>query len=309
MDPHLPYALTAKGFLLAEMDRHVDARAFLLQGLTLDPSSAVGWSSLAFAGWASGDNVGGAMAGRQAAKLDPNDTSPRFHIGMSLYQAGMLAEALQWFESCLDVDPDDMWALNSLVGVEWATGDRVAARAYVSRMREAGADNVFVMYYTGLAEAFDGNLEEAETALNQVVSASPYYANSGFPSAQALLGWVMVELGRPEGRERLESLRLLRVEQLEAGSSHTTAHLDLAVIASVLGDEEEQLRWFLEATRLDERGLLSLFGDTQMTDRIRDRPGFQSWVRESEKRRAAQRSELAATGPWTPEAVMVGGGG
>ena len=118
---------------------------------------------------------------------------------------------------------------------------------------------------------------------------------------------MQAESGRPEGRERLENLRRVRVDQVEAGNLSVRRALDLTVIASVLGDEEEQLRWFLEAARLDMQGLLYFLRDFPWLDRIRGRPEFQSWLQESEERMEAQRRELDAMGAWTPEAVLEGG--
>jgi hypothetical protein len=52
------------------------------------------------------------------------------------------------------------------------------------------------------------------------------------------------------------------------------------------------------------RGVTHALRSAPWLDRIRHRPEFQAWLRESEERMAAQRRELAALGPWTPEAVL-----
>ena len=176
-------------------------------------------------------------------------------------------------------------------------------------MREDFADNPMALYGAAMFDAMAGNLDAAEATMRQAVSAVPDLSAWGAPTAQVLLGWVAAQSGLPDGREQLERLRQVRTEQVEGQPMSSAYHSDLVLIASVLGDEDEQLRWFLEATRLDRRSVWYVLRNAPWLDHIRHRPEFRAWLSESEERMAAQRGELAVLGPWTPEAVLGGEGG
>jgi hypothetical protein len=75
----------------------------------------------------------------------------------------------------------------------------------------------------------------------------------------------------------------------------------------VLGTPDEQLRWFLEASRVDEgRDLYHMARDAPWLDPIRNTAEFQAWLEDEAEELAAQRRELEALGPWTPEALVGG---
>ncbi len=302
LDPGLPEAQATKGWLLAQVQQFEAGRGSLQRALTLNPSSELAWSGLAAAGFWSGDHVGGALAGRQGARINPNGVSSRLYLGYSLSHVGMYDEAAQWLEQASEVGPNYAWILQGLLWNSVAAGDLRAARAYVVRMREVGADNPMVLYNAALWEIIDGDLEASESALSQLVLSTPTYHIFALPSVEVVLALILAQAGGPEGRDGLENLRSLRVEQVESGWSSNFLRTDLAAIASVLGDEDEQLRWFLEAIRMDQIGVLYVGRDLPWNDPIRDRPEFQSWIHESEQRMASQRRELAAMGVWTPEA-------
>lgn len=307
VDPSLPSALAWKAHLLASAGQYEASRAQAQQALALDPSNIGAWTALAASGWWSGERVGGALAGRRGARLDPNGWGSAWNLGMNLMYAEMFEEARLWFERVVDVDSDNMWGLLSLMSIAMSTGDVGTARDYASRMREAGGDNPNALFFSALSEAWAGNLAAAETQMRQVVASSPDMSVNGTPTAQALLFWVMARSGRSEGMEQLEGLRRRRIQQVEAGAPGMDIRSDLTVIASVIGDADEQLRWCLERTGSDGNGTWYSMRDAPWLDRIRDRPEFQAWLQETESRLEAERSELASMGPWTPEAVLGGG--
>ena len=114
----------------------------------------------------------------------------------------------------------------------------------------------------------------------------------------------MAESGDPEGRARLERLREARLERVAAGRAGEVTYGDLAVIASVLGSPDEQLRWFLEAAPLDRQRDFYLMRDFPWHDPIRSSTEFQAWLEREAEEVAAQKRELEALGPWTVDAVL-----
>jgi TolB-like protein/Tfp pilus assembly protein PilF len=309
LDPNLASAHASKGWLLTFRDQFEAGRASLQRAITLNPNLEIAWSGLALNGLRTGDLVGGALAARRSLQADRYHWGAALFLGNCFMVAGMHDEAARWYDEGWEVFPS-MWFLSALMSNAVSAGDRPAAQEYAARMQEDFADNPMALYS---AAAFYylavGNLEAAETALRPAVSSLPELNLYGSPTAQALLGWVQAQSGRPEGRERLERLREVRMEQVEQDAASLAYHNDMMLIASVLGDEDEQLRWFLATTRLDAGGMWYLARNGPWFDRIRHRPEFQAGLREWEEELATQRRELAALGPWMPEVVLGGEGG
>lgn len=70
---------------------------------------------------------------------------------------------------------------------------------------------------TELSSDVRDEYDAAASMLVQLVQSDPDLSNNGILTAQVLLGWVLAESGLPEGRERLENLRELRLQrELEA---------------------------------------------------------------------------------------------
>ena len=131
-----------------------------------------------------------------------------------------------------------------------------------------------VLYGVAYLEIAEGNLEAAANTLGEIVRSQPNMNLNGTPTAQALLGWVLAESGRSEGREQLERLQELRLESVAAGRAREGTYRDLSVIASVIGTPDDQLRWFLEASRMDGGGDLHLVRDFPWLDPISSWPSL-----------------------------------
>jgi serine/threonine-protein kinase len=302
-DADLPVAHAVRGFVLADLGHREEGEAALQRALSLNPSLGDAWGALAAIGWWYSDFVQGALAGRQGARVDPRSWNTMLHLSNCLAYMGMSRESAAWIERVLEVEPHNIWALWKLAFGSLLSGDEANARAYAARMREAGADNPNVLGYAGLFEVLRGDLDGAVAALEAIDASALTTSTSGYPTAEALLGWAEIRTGRPGGVERLENLRSRRLAQSAAESTSLTRINDLSVIASVLGDEEEQLRWFREAIGRAPLMVHPLRG-APWYDGIRDHPDFQAWLRASEELMAGYRRELAAMGPWMPEEVL-----
>jgi len=213
----------------------------------------------------------------------------------------MSDEAAQWGNRGLTLVPNDQWSLYALQWASVSAGDLPAAGQYASKMREAGGDNPASLFNAAEVYIMQGDWQAAEDALRQV---NPRMSWGQSPRAAALLGWVLTRSGQPEGREGLEALRQSRMQRVEDGSALIQDFGDLAVIADVLGSEDEQLRWWLAAAQQPRGYWYYNLQTSPYVDRIRGRPEFQSWLRETEEKQARQRRELAAVGDWTPDAVV-----
>ena len=158
------------------------------------------------------------------------------------------------------------------------------------------------LWATELSSDVREEYDAAASMLVQLVQSDPDLSNNGILTAQVLLGWVLAESGLPEGRERLENLRELRLQRMAEGRAWEGTYI-LAVIASVLGSPDEQLRWFLEASPLDgQRDLYFLCATSRGTIRSGERPKSRRGSRP--KRRTWRPSSGSwrrwVRGRWTP---------
>jgi hypothetical protein len=239
-------------------------------------------------------------------------------MAISLTLVGNYRDAAQWFERGLSVDATSVWSATGLAWARLLAGELEDVGDPVATMRASGADNPMVLYLTALFDVSLGNLASAERWLGEVAPGWPDVTVNGNPHGRAVLGWLQARSGAPNGREALEEVRRIRLDELESvdeswkvgqvqverdGESSLARFHDLLLVASVLGDEEEQLRW-LRAVPTGDTGQLCLHRHYPWFDRIRDRPEFQAWLRECDERAAAQRKELEAVGGWTPEEVL-----
>ena len=244
--------------------------------------------------------AGGGGGGVQVASNRAAQIQPAYCLGY----VGMYDEAQAWFERVLEEEPNDFYALHALVNFSVANDDYPEARRWAVRARESGASSVLGTYFIAFLEIAEGNLETAASLLREVVQSEPGLNSNGTPTAEVVLAWVLAESGRPEGRERLEALRGVRLERVAEGHGKERIYRDLAIIASVLDSPDEQLRWFLEASREDRIRDLYEQRDFPWMDPLRDVPEFQAWRETVAAEVAAQRRELEALGPWIPAAVL-----
>jgi tetratricopeptide (TPR) repeat protein len=316
LDPEIPDAYTAMGFSLG-----YDGAPYYRRAVEIYPSDAWGWALLGATGWWTGDHVNGALAARRGVRVAPNDWLPAYHLGWCLALVGMYEEAAQWYKRAIEIDPLEFFSVQALAWLYRAQGDTEAARQYLEPMLEMGASNASALYTLAFNDLMAGDLGSARGNLTQATRINPRQASNGLPVVEVILGWVLSELGFPEVQRELEHLESVRLEELEQklegletaepeeiphaqALSLTGTYNDLTVIASGLGNLEEQSKWFLKAAELDR---MNLFYHTlrfaPWVEEIADRPDVREWMQEKERQMAIQRRELEALGPWTPDEI------
>jgi tetratricopeptide (TPR) repeat protein len=316
LDPEIPDAYTALGFALG-----YDGAPYYRRAVEINPSDAWGWALLGATGWWTGDHVNGAIAARRGVRVAPNDWLPAYHLGWCLALLGMYEKAAQWYERAVEIDPREFFSAQALAWVYRAQGDTEGAKPYLQPMVDVGGANASALYTVAFNDLVAGDLGSARGNLAQAARINPRQASNGLPVAEVILGWVLSELGSPEGPrelERLESVRLRELEEKLEGLETDEAeqipaaqalslsgtYNDLTVISSGLGKLEEQSKWFLKAAELDR---MNLFYHTlrfaPWVEEIADRPEVRRWMQEKEQQMAIQRRELEALGPWTPDGI------
>ena len=110
----------------------------------------------------------------RALASDPEDTDILLDRGIALLDAGRLPEAREAFARVIELEPDRGRA-HLFAGIAaYRVGAYSEALSHVNRAGELDASiRTQSRYYAGLAEAFQGNLANAEVAFGDVEQQSP----------------------------------------------------------------------------------------------------------------------------------------
>jgi TolB-like protein/cytochrome c-type biogenesis protein CcmH/NrfG len=296
--PENPRTLRNQAWILADSGQPDSARVVLQRLVAQNPNHADAWGLLAELGWRSGDNVGGALAGRRSAVLDPQNLFGSVNVGYSLMSAGMYDEATRWMNRVLAFDPEMIGAKNVLALAALGAGDDDALRASLSHAARGGSP--FELFDAAMLRVALGDLEGAEDALEELTETNPALAYGPWPSTSVMLGWIRHHRGDPGAGEALEQLRSHRLG--EGPGLHPADHV---LLAAALEGEDELLRAFLDGSPSGWVAPWYLWATTSPAfEPIRHRPEFQSWIAATERDMAAQRRELDVMGPWIPDEVF-----
>jgi len=144
---------------------------------------------------------------RQAARLAPRATDPRFHLGEVLWQLGLLPEAIAaWREACA-VGPGHAAPHYALAEALLAVGDAAGARDIAGRVLTLAPDNprrstIHATARLILAEGTSSDARAERAAAAEVI-AEALAREPALRAVPSIAGPLAVALDRlPEGEER-----------------------------------------------------------------------------------------------------------
>ncbi len=133
-----PEALNVFGLVLAEAGMTVRAREVLERSLEIDGRNPVARQNLALAALHAGDWPASEIEAREALALNSQLPLAWNYLGMSLANQGRVDEALEAWQSSVEVGPGDLDVLFNLATVAARSGRREIARPALERfIREA----------------------------------------------------------------------------------------------------------------------------------------------------------------------------
>ena len=163
--------------IVAYGEQHLDeARALFEKVLELDPNDTIALHYLALIAQRQGDRTRARELIERGLVLDPDDADLRVDLAVLQLEAGQTAEARQSFDRVLAARPDDARAQLFAGIAAYRAGAYAAATPHLDRA--VALDPTLALqarYYTGLSEAFLGNLPVAEGAFDEIASQSPQH--------------------------------------------------------------------------------------------------------------------------------------
>ena len=121
-------------------------------------------------GRSSNDSGGTAGSSKSSVTTLPSDM---LGVALQLHQNGQLDQAVKAYESVLQTDQNNAYALYNLGQIAQTRGDNAAAIAFYDKALASDPTLNFVVYNRSLAYRDTGRNEEAIAGLRQVVAADP----------------------------------------------------------------------------------------------------------------------------------------
>ena len=195
-----------RGNLLREQGRNTEAEQYFQEAIAEQPSTAIGYSNLAFcyAHWA-GHSPKALNTIDRAISLDPNQ-APFFAIrAWILVNLDKYPDAIHVATQALTLDPENILALNAQTRAYIGLHDWKLAEAHAHHVLTLAPRNENAANFLALALRQQGKLQESETVTANLLAQVPESTLT-----QVNAGWSALQAGdhRRANRHFLEALRL-----------------------------------------------------------------------------------------------------
>jgi tetratricopeptide (TPR) repeat protein len=165
-----------KGVVAYGEERLDDAKALFEQVLEIDPNDTVSIHYLALIAQKQGDRARAKELIQRGLALDANDPDLLLDLGVIQLEAGETADARATFDRVLAAKPDDAKAQLFAGIAAYRAGAYSEALPHLDRAVAIDPKlALHARYYTGLSEAYLGNLPQAEGAFSDAETASPQH--------------------------------------------------------------------------------------------------------------------------------------
>lgn len=163
---------------------------------------------------------------RDLLKDVPNRASAHAGLGLAQYAQGDLKGARKALQRAVELEPDDILALNTLAVVHDLEGQHQQAQDYYQQMLALNPDDAGVANNLGVSLMLLGKFAEAEAALRHAVDISPKHR----------AGWN--NLGLALGRQELYEEAIVAFRK---GSDKQGAHNNLGYVYYLNGRYDEAI--------------------------------------------------------------------
>jgi pentatricopeptide repeat protein len=240
-DPHFTLAAMRKGDLLMSLNREADGllqwrsamkllaerpltrrEELRIRGMFAFDSADYGTSDKYFAQWA----------------LEyPHDLRPLFYRTVPLILSGHAAEAVQYLEKVVTIDPNHQGAFAQLINCHAALGNFDQARAVLGRMKKLG-DPSRCAFKSGQIESCEGDFERAWAEFDSLGRTDSRSGDAGWHLKGAIYkAMLLAEAGAWENMARLTEASAHRVAGRLADTDRAYQSILLAFAWLALGEQ------------------------------------------------------------------------
>lgn len=217
--------------------------------VTQFPASFVLWSFLGAAGTQSNQNLLAVEAYQRASKLNPNDPSIHYSLGVTLQQAGNRDAALACYQRAIKLKPVYADALNNMGNILKEQGRLDDALDAFQRTLALKPHNIGTLSNMGNVLKEQGNFDEAIAAHQAALALKPDYLDALCNIGNAYMEKGQVDLA-------IESYQ----KALKIKPDHADAHCSMGAILKKQGKNDESQRAYSKAIRIDSTHVNALVG-------------------------------------------------
>lgn len=294
LDPDLPEAYRALGFVHSVYGREAAALQASLRALDLRPAYAEALNNAGWSRYYMGDMVEAERLIGRAFRLQPTVPQLRSNVGAIWAALGRVDEAELWLDEVLETNPGLTAARNWRVFVDLERGDPEGALErslqYVEDEVPASAAHARVAFSALLARDFDLTRDHARRIVAMAAEADPF----SLRRVETILGKALAVEGAVESSARFARDAIETVNaSVDRGADGWDPPWELSAAYLVLGDDAEALRHLTEAV---ERGFphATLLRLDPTFDPLRGQAEFDRLVRRVQTRTEDQRKESRA---------------
>lgn len=326
-------AMALKVFQYGEPYRWADSSlATAVRAVALEPELAEAHLAVGLAHMAREQYEAALEGFERAVVLSPSYAGAMINTGVVKWRLGSYDQALPWYRRALDHGPvDRAIALSTMAGVyaflalfeeaESAVAEALSlqpdlpiahlnavllrlvqgrddeAVAQGARLLTTSPGNARAWATAGTAYQFSGDLARARDHYERAYEISSTSFDLLWRPVTVLLAhtlWIAGERGR--AMDLLEEYQALARQQVDAGNEGPFVRYNLAAVHSILGRQEEALRWLADAVDRGRKEHLFLARDP-LFDNVRSEPGFRRIVAENVAEMDRQRRRVLAPGP------------
>lgn len=169
--------------LAAKLNEHIGGDLFgakaLARMVTMDKETAEKLAALGYVGAVDHTGIDADQAANQAAGLDPKDMVPhweRLQKADQMKATGKFRQAVEEIEACLELVPDDLWAMGLLISAYMEQGDWDRAEEMGLRKMRHEPNDPAVYMILGRIAAGRRNMQKAEDYYRQALKVDPNFA-------------------------------------------------------------------------------------------------------------------------------------
>jgi tetratricopeptide (TPR) repeat protein len=189
---------------------------------------------------------------KKALLLDPNNPGIALNLGLAYYKAGQIPQAAQMFSNARQITPDNLQITLLLADCQLRLGHNRSVIQLLQPAEQQNADNLAIAYMLGMALVRDGQVQEGQKRVDQILRngdsaesrfllgtqmfaagdfpaavkqfASAIELNPSLPDLQAFYGQALLNTGDPDAAA--DAFR----KELASDPNHFEANLNLAQI-------------------------------------------------------------------------------
>ncbi len=190
-----------------------------------------------------------------AIRINPEDSVIQLCLASVLAKQGRLDEALNHFDKGLQIDQDNASAHNNMAIIFRSQGKIKKAIYHFNAAIRIDPDNTISHKYLGDIMKRQGNIDDAIVHYGTAIKLDPDFREAQISLGEAHFVMGNIFVGKGEINEAIDHFQ----KSLQLNYNFAKAHTNLGYALLTQGKEDEALKHFLEAIRIDPENSINAY--------------------------------------------------